>query len=148
MAYFNFTNKLLKGETIKIFNYGICQRDFTYVDDVVEGIMRIMAKVPECNANDGLLIPPYKVYNIGNGCPERLLDFVQILQEELIRVKLLPVDFDIKSKMELIPMQPGDILMTYADTTQLEQDYGFKSNTSLRDGLRKFAEWYKMFYNM
>lgn len=149
MAYFNFTNKLLKGETIKIFNYGNCKRDFTYIDDIVEGIMRIMAKVPECKTNDdGLHIPPYKVYNIGSGRPVRLLDFVQILQEELLRVDLLPVDFDIKSKMELVPMQPGDILLTYAGTTLFEQDYSYKPITPLRDGLRKFAEWYKIFYNM
>lgn len=147
MAYFNFTNKLLKGESIQIFNYGDCKRDFTYIDDVVEGIMRIIAKEPKGNTNDDSLhIPLYKVYNIGNSCPEKLLDFVQILQEELIRAELLPIDFDIKSKIELLPMQPGDIPMTYADTTQLEQDYGFKPNTSLRDGLRKFTEWYKMFY--
>ncbi|WP_289199422.1 NAD-dependent epimerase/dehydratase family protein [Bacteroides acidifaciens] len=147
MAYFGFTNKLLKGETIKIFNYGDCMRDFTYVDDIVEGIMRIMRKAPERkNGEDGLPIPPYKVYNIGNNKPEKLLDFVQILQEELIRANVLPADYDFESHMELVPMQPGDVPVTYADTTPLEQDFGFKPSTSLRQGLRKFSEWYKAFY--
>ena len=147
MAYFSFTNKLLKGETIKIFNYGNCMRDFTYVDDIVEGVMRIMTKAPERKTDDeGLPIPPYKVYNIGNGQPKCLLDFVQILQEELIRAEILPIDYDFESKKEFVAMQPGDILVTYADNSLLEQDHGFKPNTSLREGLRKFAEWYKMFY--
>lgn len=147
MAYFGFTNKLLKGETIKIFNYGNCMRDFTYVDDIVEGVMRIMAKAPERrNGEDGLPIPPYKVYNIGNSKPENLLDFVQILQEELIRANVLPVDYDFESHRELVPMQQGDVPITYADTTPLEQDFGFKPSTSLREGLRKFSEWYKEFY--
>lgn len=147
MAYFGFTNKLLKGETIKIFNYGNCMRDFTYVDDIVEGVMRIMAKAPERrNGEDGLPIPPYKVYNIGNSKPENLLDFVQILQEELIRANVLPADYDFESHRELVPMQQGDVPITYADTTPLEQDFGFKPSTSLREGLRKFSEWYKEFY--
>lgn len=147
MAYFGFTNKLLKGETIKIFNYGDCMRDFTYVDDIVEGVIRIMAKAPERkNGEDGLPIPPYKVYNIGNNKPEKLLDFVQILQEELIRANVLPADCDFESHQELVPMQPGDVPVTYADTTPLEQDFGFKPSTSLREGLRKFSEWYKEFY--
>ena len=147
MAYFGFTNKLIKGETIKIFNYGNCKRDFTYVDDIVEGVVRIMQKAPERkNGEDGLPIPPYKVYNIGNNQPENLLDFVQILQEELIRAKVLPADYDFESHKELVPMQPGDVPITYADTTPLENDFGFKPNTSLRDGLRRFAEWYKEFY--
>lgn len=147
MAYFGFTNKLLKGENIKIFNYGNCMRDFTYVDDIVEGVMRIMAKAPERrNGEDGLPIPPYKVYNIGNSKPENLLDFVQILQEELIRANVLPADYDFESHKELVPMQQGDVPITYADTTPLEQDFGFKPSTSLREGLRKFSEWYKEFY--
>ena len=147
MAYFGFTNKLLNGETIKIFNYGNCKRDFTYVDDIVEGIIRVMQGAPEkVNGEDGLPLPPYAVYNIGNSNPENLLDFVQILQEELIRAGVLPSDYDFESHKELVPMQPGDVPVTYADTSALERDYGFKPSTSLRDGLRKFAEWYKGFY--
>lgn len=147
MAYFGFTNKLLKGEKIQIFNYGNCKRDFTYIDDIVEGIVRVIAKAPEKkNGEDGLPIPPYAVYNIGNSNPENLLDFVNILQEELIRAGVLPEDYDFESHKELVPMQPGDVPVTYADTTPLERDYGFKPNTSLREGLRKFAEWYKEFY--
>ncbi len=147
MAYFGFTNKLIKGETIKIFNYGNCKRDFTYVDDIVEGIIRVMQGAPKKeNGEDGLPVPPYAVYNIGNSNPENLLDFVQILQEELIRAGVLPEDYDFESHKELVPMQPGDVPITYADTLPLEKDYGFKPNTSLRDGLRKFAEWYKKFY--
>jgi len=147
MAYFGFTNKLIKGETIKIFNYGNCKRDFTYVDDIVEGILRVMKKAPDkVTGDDGLPVPPYKVYNIGNSNPENLLEFVNILQEELVRAKVLPKDYDFESHKELVPMQPGDVPVTYADTTPLEKDFGFKPNTSLRDGLRKFAEWYKEFY--
>lgn len=147
MAYFGFTNKLLKGEKIQIFNYGNCKRDFTYIDDIVEGIVRVMSKAPEKkNGEDGLPIPPYAVYNIGNSNPENLLDFVNILQEELIRAGVLPEDYDFEAHKELVPMQPGDVPITYADTTPLERDYGFKPNTSLRDGLRKFAQWYKEFY--
>ncbi len=147
MAYFGFTNQLIKGETIKIFNYGNCKRDFTYVDDIVEGIIRVMTKAPEKqNGEDGLPIPPYAVYNIGNSNPENLLDFVQILQEELIRAKVLPSDYDFEAHKELVPMQPGDVPVTFADTTPLERDFGFKPYTPLRDGLRKFAEWYKEFY--
>lgn len=147
MAYFGFTNKLLKGEKIQIFNYGNCKRDFTYIDDIVEGIVRVIAKAPEKkNGEDGLPIPPYAVYNIGNSNPENLLDFVNILQEELIRAGVLSEDYDFESHKELVPMQPGDVPVTYADTTPLERDYGFKPNTSLREGLRKFAEWYKEFY--
>ena len=147
MAYFGFTNKLLKGETIKIFNYGNCKRDFTYVDDIVEGVVRVMQGAPEKkNGEDGLPIPPYAVYNIGNNHPENLLDFVEILQEELIRAKVLPEDYDFEAHKELVPMQPGDVPVTYADTTPLEKDYGFKPSTPLRDGLRKFATWYKEFY--
>ena len=147
MAYFGFTDKLLKGEKIKIFNYGSCKRDFTYVDDIVEGVMRVMAKAPERRmGEDGLPIPPYKVYNIGNNHPENLLDFVQILQEELIRAGVLPADYDFEAHKELVPMQPGDVPVTYADTTALGRDFGFKPNTSLREGLRNFAEWYKDFY--
>ena len=147
MAYFGFTNKLLKGEKIQIFNYGNCKRDFTYIDDIVEGIVRVIAKAPEKkNGEDGLPIPPYAVYNIGNSNPENLLDFVNILQEELIRAGVLPEDYDFESHKELVPMQPGDVPVTYADTTPLERDYGFKPNTSLREGLRKFAKWYKEFY--
>ena len=147
MAYFGFTNKLIKGETIKIFNYGNCKRDFTYIDDIVEGIIRVMAKAPEKKkGEDGLPIPPYKVYNIGNNSPENLLDFVKILEEELIRAKVLPADYDFEAHKELVPMQPGDVPVTYADTTPLEKDFGFKPSISLRDGLRKFAEWYKEFY--
>ena len=147
MAYFGFTDKLLKGEKIKIFNYGNCKRDFTYVDDIVEGVMRVMAKAPERRmGEDGLPIPPYKVYNIGNNHPENLLDFVQILQEELIRAGVLPADYDFEAHKELVPMQPGDVPVTYADTTALGRDFGFKPNTSLREGLRNFAEWNKDFY--
>lgn len=147
MAYYSFTNKLLKGDKIKIFNYGNCKRDFTYIDDIVEGIMRIMTKVSGCKTNDGIPVPPYEIYNIGSGHPENLLDFVQLLKEELIRADLLPVGFDLKSRIELAPMQPGDVPVTYADTTQLERDYGYKPSTSLREGLRRFVEWYKMYYN-
>ncbi len=147
MAYFGFTNKLLKGETIKIFNYGKCKRDFTYIDDIVEGVIRVMQGAPEKkNGEDGLPISPYAVYNIGNNHPENLLDFVEILQEELIRAKVLPEDYDFEAHKELVPMQPGDVPVTYADTQALEEDYGFKPATSLREGLRKFAEWYKEFY--
>ena len=147
MAYFGFTNKLINGETIKIFNYGNCKRDFTYVDDIVEGIIRIMQGAPEkANGEDGLPLPPYAVYNIGNSNPENLLDFVNILQEELIRAGVLPKDYDFESHKELVPMQAGDVPITYADTTPLERDFGFKPKTSLREGLRKFAEWYKEFY--
>ena len=147
MAYFGFTDKLLRGENIKIFNYGNCMRDFTYVDDIVGGVMRVMAKAPERKVGeDGLPIPPYKVYNIGNNHPENLLDFVRILQEELIRAGVLPADYDFEVHKELVPMQPGDVPVTYADTSALEQDFDFKPGTSLRDGLRKFAEWYKTFY--
>ena len=147
MAYFGFTDKLLKGEKIKIFNYGSCKRDFTYVDDIVEGVMRVMAKAPERKVGeDGLPVPPYKVYNIGNNHPENLLDFVRILQEELIRAGVLPADYDFEAHKELVPMQPGDVPVTYADTSALERDFGFKPSTPLRDGLRKFAGWYKDFY--
>lgn len=147
MAYFGFTNKLIKGEKIQIFNFGNCKRDFTYIDDIVEGVMRVMAKAPEKkDGEDGLPLAPYKVYNIGNSNPENLLDFVQILQEELVRAKVLPDDYDFEAHKELVPMQPGDVPVTYADTSALEKDFGFKPYTSLRDGLRKFAEWYKEFY--
>lgn len=148
MAYFGFTNKLLKGEKIQIFNYGNCKRDFTYVDDIVEGVVRIMQHAPEKQlGEDGLPIPPYKVYNIGNNTPENLLDFVRILQEELIRAGVLPEHYDFDLHKELVPMQPGDVPVTYADTTALELDFGFKPSTSLRDGLRSFAEWYKSYYS-
>ncbi|MCI7581111.1 MAG: NAD-dependent epimerase/dehydratase family protein [Prevotella sp.] len=147
MAYFGFTDKLVKGDTIKIFNYGNCKRDFTYVDDIVEGVIRVMQHAPEKeNGEDGLPIPPYKVYNIGNNSPENLLDFVTILQEELVRAGVLPSDYDFESHKQLVPMQPGDVPVTYADTTPLEQDFGFKPSTSLRDGLRRFAQWYKEYY--
>ena len=147
MAYFGFTNKLVNGETIKIFNYGNCKRDFTYVDDIVEGVVRVMQGAPEKkNGEDGLPIPPYAVYNIGNNQPENLLDFVQILSEELVRAGVLPEDYDFEAHKELVPMQPGDVPITYADTDALERDYGFKPGTSLREGLRRFAEWYKEFY--
>ena len=147
MAYFGFTNKLVKGETIKIFNYGNCKRDFTYVDDIVEGVVRVMAKAPEKkNGEDGLPIPPYAVYNIGNSNPENLLDFVQILSEELVRAGVLPADYDFEAHKELVPMQPGDVPVTFADTEPLERDFGFKPHTPLREGLRKFAQWYKEFY--
>ena len=146
MAYFGFTDKLVKGDSIKIFNYGNCKRDFTYVDDIVEGVVRVMQHAPEkSNGADGLPIPPYKVYNIGNNQPENLLDFVQILQEELVRAGVLPSDYDFESHKELVPMQPGDVPITYADTTPLEQDFGFKPSTPLREGLRRFAEWYKVY---
>ena len=149
MAYFSFTNKLIKGETIKIFNYGNCKRDFTYVDDIVKGIRLVMNKAPEKKTGeDGLPIPPYAVYNIGNNNPENLLDFVQILSEELVRAGVLPEDYDFDSHKELVPMQPGDVPITYADTSALERDFGFKPSTSLRTGLRAFAEWYKKFYRI
>lgn len=148
MAYFGFTNKLIKGEKIQIFNYGNCKRDFTYIDDIVEGIIRVMAGAPEkAMGEDGLPIPPYKVYNIGNNQPENLLDFVEILQEELINAKVLPKDFDFESHKELVAMQPGDVPITYADTDPLERDFDFKPSTPLREGLRKFAKWYRNFYN-
>ena len=147
MAYFSFTNKLVNGDTIKIFNYGNCKRDFTYVDDIVEGVVRVMQGAPDKkNGEDGLPIPPYAVYNIGNNQPENLLDFVQILSEELVRACVLPEDYDFESHKELVPMQPGDVPITYADIDALERDYDFKPSTSLRDGLRRFAEWYKQFY--
>lgn len=147
MAYFGFTNKLLKGETIQIFNYGNCKRDFTYVDDIVEGVKRVMQGAPERkNGEDGLPVPPYAVYNIGNQNPENLLDFVDILQQELICAGVLPEDYDFENHKKLVPMQPGDVPVTYADTEPLERDYGFKPSTPLREGLRKFAEWYKEFY--
>ena len=149
MAYFGFTNKLVNNETIKIFNYGNCKRDFTYVDDIVEGVKRVMMSPPEKkNGEDGLPIPPYKIYNIGNNNPENLLDFVQILSEELIRAGVLPQDYDFDAHKELVPMQPGDVPVTYADTSALEADFGFKPSTSLREGLKKFAEWYKEFYQI
>ncbi len=148
MAYFGFTNKLLAGKTIEIFNYGNCKRDFTYVDDIVEGVKRVMQAPPERKlGEDGLPLPPYKVYNIGNSHPENLLDFVTILQEELLRAGVLPADYDFEAHKKLVPMQPGDVPVTYADTTPLERDFGFKPSTPLREGLRKFAEWYKKFYN-
>ena len=147
MAYFGFTDKLIKGETIKIFNYGNCKRDFTYVDDIVEGVQRVMHRAPaRQNGEDGLPLPPYKVYNIGNSNPENLLDFVQILQEELIRAGVLPADYDFEAHKELVPMQPGDVPVTFADTSALERDMGFKPSTTLRQGLRAFAEWYHAFY--
>ena len=147
MAYFGFTNKLIKGETIEIFNYGNCKRDFTYVDDIVEGVRRIMECAPEkANGEDGLPLPPYRVYNIGNSNPENLLDFVEILSKELINAKVLPADYDFEAHKKLVPMQPGDVPVTYADTSALERDFGFKPSTSLKDGLRKFAKWYKEFY--
>ena len=147
MAYFGFTDKLVKGEKIQIFNYGNCRRDFTYVDDIVEGVMRVMEKAPEKTVGeDGLPLPPYAVYNIGNNQPENLLDFVDILQQELVRAGVLPEDYDFESHKELVPMQPGDVPVTYADTSALERDFGFKPSTSLREGLRAFAEWYKGYY--
>lgn len=149
MAYFGFTNKLLKGETIQIFNYGNCKRDFTYVDDIVEGVKRVIQGAPERKiGEDGLPIPPYAVYNIGNNQPENLLDFVNILQQELIRAEVLPEDYDFEAHKELVPMQPGDVPVTYADTSALERDFGFKPSTDLRTGLRRFAEWYKEFYQV
>jgi len=148
MAYFGFTNKLVKGDTIQIFNFGKCKRDFTYVDDIVEGVVRIMQGAPEKQTgDDGLPLPPYAVYNIGNNSPENLLDFVDILQQELVRAKVLPADYDFEAHKELVPMQPGDVPVTYADTSALERDYGFKPSTSLRDGLRRFAEWYAQYYH-
>lgn len=147
MAYFGFTDKLRKGETIKIFNYGNCKRDFTYIDDIVEGVVRIIGHAPERQkGEDGLPLPPYEVYNIGNSSPENLLDFVQILQEELIAAKVLPQDYDFESHKELVPMQPGDVPVTFADTTPLERDFGFRPSTSLRTGLRNFAQWYAEYY--
>lgn len=147
MAYFGFTNKLIKGETIQIFNYGNCKRDFTYVDDIVTGVKHVMMNAPEKeNGEDGLPLPPYRVYNIGNSSPENLLDFVDILQQELIRAGVLPEDYDFEAHKELVPMQPGDVPVTFADTSALERDFGFKPATPLREGLRKFAEWYKEFY--
>lgn len=149
MAYFGFSNKLLKGETIQIFNYGNCKRDFTYVDDIVEGVKRVMQGAPERkNGEDGLPLPPYAVYNIGNQNPENLLDFVDILQQELINAGVLPADYDFESHKKLVPMQPGDVPITYADTEPLERDYGFKPSTPLREGLRKFSQWYKEFYKV
>ena len=147
MAYFGFTNKLREGKTIQIFNYGNCKRDFTYVDDIVEGVVRVMQHAPEKQTGeDGLPIPPYKVYNIGNNSPENLLDFVTILQEELIAAGVLPADYDFEAHKELVPMQPGDVPVTYADTTPLEEDFGFRPGTSLREGLRRFAQWYAAYY--
>lgn len=147
MAYFGFTNKLREGKTIQIFNYGNCKRDFTYIDDIVEGVIRVMQGAPEKQTGeDGLPVPPYRVYNIGNSNPENLLDFVTILQEELIRAGVLSQDYDFEAHKELVPMQPGDVPVTFADTTPLEDDFGYKPNTPLRDGLRKFSEWYKQYY--
>ena len=147
MAYFGFTNKLLRGETIQIYNYGNCRRDFTYVDDIVEGVVRVMAKAPAKKiGEDGLLVPPYAVYNIGGGQPENLLDFVQTLQEELVRAGVLPQDYDFEAHKQLVPMQPGDVPVTYADASALERDFGFVPKVTLRKGLRKFAEWYRMYY--
>ena len=147
MAYFSFTNKLIKGETIEIFNFGNCKRDFTYVDDIVKGVIRVMNKAPEKKVGeDGLPIPPYKVYNIGNNNPENLLDFVQILSEELVNAGVLPKDYDFESHKKLVPMQAGDVPITYADTSDLEKDFGYKPKTSLREGLREFAEWYYLYY--
>ena len=147
MAYFSFTNKLIKGETIQIFNYGNCKRDFTYIDDIVKGISLVMNKAPEKKeGEDGLPLPPYAIYNIGNNHPENLLDFVQILSEELVKAEVLPIDYDFEAHKKLVPMQPGDVPVTYADTTALERDFGFKPSTPLREGLRAFAEWYRNFY--
>ena len=147
MAYFSFTNKLIKGEKIKIFNYGNCKRDFTYIDDIVDGIIKVIDKAPsKQNGEDGLPIPPYKIYNIGNNHPENLLDFVNILQEELINAKVLPSDYDFEAHKELVAMQPGDVPVTYADTSALEKDFGFKPSTPLREGLRNFAKWYYDYY--
>lgn len=147
MAYFGFTNKLLKGETIQIFNYGHCKRDFTYIDDIVRGVKLVMTHAPEREqGNDGLPVPPYRVYNIGNSCPENLLDFVDILQQELIRAEVLPKEYDFEAHKELVPMQAGDVPVTYADTSALERDFDFKPSTTLREGLRRFAQWYKQFY--
>lgn len=147
MAYFGFTDKLVKGKDIEIFNYGHCQRDFTYIDDIIEGVVRVMQHAPEkIKGEDGLPVPPYKIYNIGNSHPENLLDFVQILQEELIRAKVLPENYDFEAHKKLVPMQPGDVPVTYADTRPLEEDFGFRPNTSLREGLRRFSRWYYAFY--
>ena len=147
MAYFSFTNKLIKGETIEIFNYGNCKRDFTYIDDIVDGIIKVMGKAPsKKDGEDGLPIPPYKIYNIGNNNPENLLDFVKILSEELVRAKVLPSDYDFESHKKLVPMQKGDVPITYADTSDLERDFGYKPSTSLREGLNKFAMWYYQYY--
>ena len=147
MAYFGFTNKLVKGDKIQIFNYGNCKRDFTYVDDIVEGVYRVMLKAPQRQlGEDGLPVPPYAVYNIGNSNPENLLEFVDILQQELVRAGVLPSDYDFEAHKELVPMQPGDVPVTFADTSALERDFGFKPSTSLRDGLRAFAEWYAGYY--
>ena len=149
MAYFGFTDKLLRGETIRIFNYGNCKRDFTYVDDIVEGVYRIMQRAPEKRTgDDGLPMPPYRVYNIGNSSPEKLLDFVTILQEELIRAGVLPEGYDFDAHKQLVPMQPGDVPVTYADTTPLERDFGFRPHTPLRTGLRAFAQWYASYYHL
>ncbi len=149
MAYFGFTDKLLKGESIKIFNYGNCKRDFTYIDDIVEGIVRVMQGAPsKATGADGLPVPPYAIYNIGNNNPENLLDFVDILQQELVKAGVLPADYDFEAHKELVPMQPGDVPVTYADTSALERDFGFKPDTSLREGIRRFAEWYKEFYSV
>jgi nucleoside-diphosphate-sugar epimerase len=149
MAYFGFTDKLVKGENIKIFNYGNCKRDFTYVDAIVEGVIRVMKKAPARQVgDDGLPVPPYAVYNIGNNKPENLLDFVTILQEELVAAGVLPEDYDFEAHKELVPMQPGDVPVTFADTSALERDFGFKPSTTLREGLRKFAQWYKNFYSI
>lgn len=149
MAYFGFTNRLIRGETIQIFNYGNCKRDFTYVDDIVEGVKRVMQCAPEkATGSDGLPVPPYRVYNIGNNCPENLLDFVEILQQELVRAGVLPEDYDFAAHRQLVPMQPGDVPITFADTDDLERDFGFRPSTSLREGLRRFAEWYKAFYRV
>ncbi len=149
MAYFSFTDKLIRGEKIKIFNYGNCRRDFTYVDDIVEGIVRVMERAPEkMTGEDGLPVPPYRIYNIGNSSPENLLDFVTVLGEELVRAGVLPDDFDVDSRRELVPMQPGDVAVTYADTAPLERDFGFRPSTPLREGLRRFAEWYRDYYRI
>ena len=147
MAYFSFTNKLREGKTIEIFNYGNCRRDFTYIDDIVEGVIRVMQGAPDRKTGeDGLPVPPYAVYNIGNSNPENLLDFVDILQQELIHAGVLHEDYDFEAHKKLVPMQPGDVAVTYADTAALERDFGFKPNTPLREGLRKYAEWYRDFY--
>ena len=147
MAYFGFTKKLCQGDIIQIFNYGNCKRDFTYIDDIVEGIVRVLQHAPEkASGEDGLPIPPYALYNIGNNRPENLLDFVQILSEELVRAGVLPKNYDFEAHKQLVPMQPGDVPVTYADTSALERDFGFKPATPLREGLRRFAEWYKAFY--
>lgn len=149
MAYFGFTDKLLRGDTISIFNYGNCRRDFTYIDDIVEAVIRILRKAPERrNGDDGLPVPPYAIYNIGNSTPENLLDFVRILQEELIAAGVLPADYDFEAHKQLVPMQPGDVPVTYADTSALERDFGFRPSTPLREGLRRFARWYKEFYKI